>query len=205
MMSGASVPVTLAGAIVVANAEALSGLVMHQLRAKGAPIISGFGTSTMDMRTSTCVYGCPEYRLALSACADLYHHYGLPLPEEMLFGLGEGINFMYWEQKGSPPFIGGRGNIKSFVQDIGERTGVVRFRLDRAADTVGSLDRPHPIRIAGDGVEHLDEPVIGVHESSPREHRLVRGHHHDRVRRLVRIHPDDHWFGHCSVPFSKAR
>jgi trimethylamine--corrinoid protein Co-methyltransferase len=79
MMSGASVPVTLAGAITVGNAEALSGLVMHQLRAKGAPIISGFGTSTMDMRTSTCVYGCPEYRLALSACADLYHYYGLPM------------------------------------------------------------------------------------------------------------------------------
>jgi trimethylamine--corrinoid protein Co-methyltransferase len=35
--------------------------------------------STMDMRASTCVYGCPEYRLALSACADLYHHHGLPM------------------------------------------------------------------------------------------------------------------------------
>ena len=79
MMSGASVPVTLAGAITVGNAEALSGLVMHQLRAKGAPIVSGFGMSTIDMRTSTCVYGCPEYRLALSACADLYHYYGLPM------------------------------------------------------------------------------------------------------------------------------
>ena len=79
MMSGASAPVTLAGAITVGNAEALSGLVMHQLRAKGAPIISGFGMSTIDMRTSTCVYGCPEYRLALSACADLYHFYGLPM------------------------------------------------------------------------------------------------------------------------------
>ena len=42
----------------------------------------------------------------------------------MFFGLGEGLSFMYWEQKGSPPFIGGRGNVKSFVQDIGKRTGV---------------------------------------------------------------------------------
>lgn len=79
MMSGASAPVTLAGAVTVGNAEALSGLVMHQLRAKGAPIVSGFGMSTMDMRTSSCIYGCPEYRLALSACADLYHHYDLPM------------------------------------------------------------------------------------------------------------------------------
>ncbi len=79
MMSGASAPVTLAGAITLGNAEALSGIVLHQLRAKGAPIISGFGTSTFDMKTSACIYGCPEYRLAISACADLFHHYRVPM------------------------------------------------------------------------------------------------------------------------------
>ena len=79
MMSGASAPVTIAGAVTVGNAEALSGIVLHQLRSKGAPIISGFGMSTLDMKTSTCVYGCPEYRLALSACSDLFHHYGIPM------------------------------------------------------------------------------------------------------------------------------
>jgi trimethylamine--corrinoid protein Co-methyltransferase len=70
---------TLAGAIVQGNAEALSGVVLHQFRAAGAPIISGFGTSTLDMHTGACIYGCPEYRLALSAAADLYHHYKIPV------------------------------------------------------------------------------------------------------------------------------
>ena len=79
MMSGATAPITLAGAITMGNAEALSGVVLHQLRAKGAPIVSGFGLSTFDMKTSACIYGCPEYRLAISACADLYHHYGIPM------------------------------------------------------------------------------------------------------------------------------
>jgi trimethylamine--corrinoid protein Co-methyltransferase len=79
MMSGGTAPITLAGAITVGNAEALSGLVMHQLRRKGAPIISGFGMSTLDMKTAACIYGCPEYRLALSACSDLYHYYGVPM------------------------------------------------------------------------------------------------------------------------------
>ena len=79
MLSGASGPVTLAGAITVANAEALSGIVLHQLRAKGAPIISGFGVATMDMLTGAPIYACPEYRLALSACTDLYHYYGIPM------------------------------------------------------------------------------------------------------------------------------
>jgi trimethylamine--corrinoid protein Co-methyltransferase len=79
MMSGATAPITLAGAITVGNAEALSGLVMHQLRRKGAPIVSGFGMSTLDMKTTACIYGCPEYRLAISACADIYHYYGVPM------------------------------------------------------------------------------------------------------------------------------
>ncbi len=79
LLSGGSGPVTLAGAIVVANAEALSGIVLHQLRAKGAPIISGLATPPMDMLTSTVVYGAPELRLSHSAYADLYHYYGIPM------------------------------------------------------------------------------------------------------------------------------
>jgi len=79
MMSGATGPVTLAGALALGNAEALSGLVMHQLRSTGAPIISGIGMAVMDMARATCIYGCPEYRLILSAGADLYHHYKIPV------------------------------------------------------------------------------------------------------------------------------
>jgi trimethylamine--corrinoid protein Co-methyltransferase len=79
MLSGASGPVTLVGAIAVANAEALSGIVLHQLRSKGAPIISGFVATPMDMMTSTIAYGAPEFRLTHSAYADLYHYYGIPM------------------------------------------------------------------------------------------------------------------------------
>ncbi|MBW2122025.1 MAG: trimethylamine methyltransferase family protein [Deltaproteobacteria bacterium] len=79
MLMGASAPVTLAGTLVVANAEALSGIVLHQLRSRGAPIISGFATGPMDMLTSTTSYGAPEFRLMSSAQADLYHFYGIPV------------------------------------------------------------------------------------------------------------------------------
>lgn len=79
IQSGGSGPITLSGAIVTANAEALSGLVLHQLRTKGAPMISGFSATPMDMRTGNTVYGSPDERLTHSACADLYHYYGLPV------------------------------------------------------------------------------------------------------------------------------
>ena len=78
MMAGASGPVTLAGAIAVANAEALSGVVLHQARAAGAPIVTGLAVVPLDMRTTIFSYGAPEYRLTDAAYTDLYHHYGLP-------------------------------------------------------------------------------------------------------------------------------
>lgn len=78
-LMGASAPVTLAGGIVQANAEALGSIVLHQLRRQGAPIISGMALGPMDMRTTVFAYGSPEWRLTNSAFADLYHYYDLPM------------------------------------------------------------------------------------------------------------------------------
>jgi trimethylamine--corrinoid protein Co-methyltransferase len=57
----------------------LAGLVIHQLTRKGAPISSGVAATTMDMLEATVSYTSPEFRLTHSACADLFHHYGLPV------------------------------------------------------------------------------------------------------------------------------
>jgi len=76
---GASTPVTLAGGIVQANAEALSGIVLHQVKSKGSPIISGFVVVPLDMRTGIFSYGAPDLRLTNSAFADMFHYYGLPM------------------------------------------------------------------------------------------------------------------------------
>ena len=71
---------TLAGALSVAVAEALSGLVIHQrLVQRGAPIISGVAATILDMRHATVSYAAPEYRLTHSAYADLFHHYDIPI------------------------------------------------------------------------------------------------------------------------------
>lgn len=40
----------------------------------------------------------------------LFHFYGCEISEEMLLGLGSGVGFIYWQQEGSPPFLGGRAN-----------------------------------------------------------------------------------------------
>lgn len=76
---GGSTPVTLAGGIVQANAEALSGLVLHQAKNRGAPIVSGWALFPLDMQTSSLAYGAPEGRLTNSSFADLYNYYDLPV------------------------------------------------------------------------------------------------------------------------------
>ena len=78
-MMGATAPATMAGCIAQANAEALSGLVVHQLVRPGAPFVYGADASIMDMRTMIFSYGAPELQIMDAAFADLAHHYGLPL------------------------------------------------------------------------------------------------------------------------------
>jgi len=79
LLAGSTGPVTLAGALAVSVAEALSGLVIHQLANKGAPIITGVVATGMDMLRATISYTAPEFRLTHSAYADLFHSLDLPI------------------------------------------------------------------------------------------------------------------------------
>ena len=79
IMMGASGPVSLAGALALANAECLAGLVMHQLRSPGAPFIYGGCVSPLDMKTTVFAYGSPEWRLTDTALSQLSQFYNLPV------------------------------------------------------------------------------------------------------------------------------
>jgi trimethylamine---corrinoid protein Co-methyltransferase len=79
IMMGASGPVTPAGALALANAECLAGLVMHQLRRPGAPFIYGGCVSPLDMKTTVFSYGSPEWRLADCVLSELSLRYNLPI------------------------------------------------------------------------------------------------------------------------------
>jgi len=79
MSAGGSAPAALAGATALGSAECLSGLVIHQLAAPGAPFIYGANVSVVDMRTMSYVYGGPEFPLTNAALADMARHYRLPV------------------------------------------------------------------------------------------------------------------------------
>lgn len=77
-MAGGSMPVTLAGTLVIHNAEVLSGLVLHQLTVKGAPYIYGSSTTTLDLKLTTTPVGNPELGMISAAVAKLAQYYLLP-------------------------------------------------------------------------------------------------------------------------------
>jgi trimethylamine--corrinoid protein Co-methyltransferase len=71
IMAGATGPVTMAGAIAQANAEILTGLVIHQLTNAGAPFIFGAGMSPMDMHSMQPTYSAPEAMMSQAGLCQI--------------------------------------------------------------------------------------------------------------------------------------
>jgi trimethylamine--corrinoid protein Co-methyltransferase len=77
-MAGGSAPVTLAGTLVVHNAEVLSGIALAQLTERGVPVTYGSSTTAMDLRFAAAAVGSPEMALIGAAVAQLARQYRLP-------------------------------------------------------------------------------------------------------------------------------
>ena len=77
-LAGAMAPVTVAGALVQQNAEALAGIAFLQIVNPGAPAVYGGFTSNVDMKTGAPAFGTPEYTKAVLVGGQLARRYGLP-------------------------------------------------------------------------------------------------------------------------------
>ncbi len=77
-LNGATAPVTLAGEIVLGLADALTGLLLAQLRQPGTPFILGVATNIMDMTTGALCHGIPEFSIGVAAHAEVLKAFGIP-------------------------------------------------------------------------------------------------------------------------------
>jgi hypothetical protein len=109
---------------------------------------------------------CPAldgYHCQSNSLAKIYHFHSCPLSEDMIFGLGAGMGFIYWHMKGNPEtnipeyvFIGGRGNTKHFFEDLGKRTGVKITEMATSSEKkaeealLATLRKQEPIMVYGD-------------------------------------------------------
>jgi len=77
-LAGAMAPVTVAGAVVQQNAEALAGIAFAQMVKQGAPVGYGGFTSNVDMKSGAPAFGTPEYMKAQLLGGQLARRYGIP-------------------------------------------------------------------------------------------------------------------------------
>jgi len=75
---GGTAPLSQVAIIAQMCAESLSGLVVHQLKRRGAPFIFGGMPSVIDMKTTIFSYGAPEFQLGNSLMAEMAHYFKLP-------------------------------------------------------------------------------------------------------------------------------
>jgi len=77
-LSGAMAPVTIPGALVLQNAEALAGIAFSQMVKPGAPAMYGGFTSNVDMQSGAPAFGTPEYMKAQHIGGQLARRYNIP-------------------------------------------------------------------------------------------------------------------------------
>jgi trimethylamine--corrinoid protein Co-methyltransferase len=78
-LAGAMAPVTMAGAVALSIAEALSAIALFQWVAPGAACAIGTFTSNVDMKSGAPAFGTPEYMRATQMTGQLARFYGLPM------------------------------------------------------------------------------------------------------------------------------
>lgn len=77
-MAGGTGPATLAGNLVLANAEILNAFVLCKAVNKEVPLIYASWARLLDMRGATCSHGGPEFAMQRVATTQLAKYYGLP-------------------------------------------------------------------------------------------------------------------------------
>ena len=77
-LAGAMAPVTIAGALTLAHAEALAGITLAQMVNPGVPLIYGSFTSNVDMKSGSPAFGTPEYAKAAFGAGQLARYIKVP-------------------------------------------------------------------------------------------------------------------------------
>ncbi|EHB62625.1 BtrH N-terminal domain-containing protein [Paenibacillus lactis] len=121
---------------------------------------------------STIIEGFVPYQgehCETTAMGNLMQFAGVQLSEPMLFGLGQGLGFIYWDSKGMDfPFIGGRVKVDQLTANLADMLGLTvnvqeTSSVDKAWRNVrGCIERGIPVGLKLDSY-YLDYFTSKVH------------------------------------------
>jgi hypothetical protein len=111
----------------------------------------------------------PGQHCETTTLGALLRHEGLDLSEPMLFGLGEGLGFVYWDAKSMDlPFLGGRTKPTAVTRTVADRLGLALHIQETGSprkawqnvDAALTAGRPAGLRLDS---YHLDYFTTKVH------------------------------------------
>jgi len=155
-LTGATSPVTLAGAVTQHCAECLSGVVIHQLVSPGAPIIYGGSPACFDMRKGTTPMGAVETMMIDGAYAEIGKHLGLPTQAYMALSDSKVVDY----QAGMESAFGAAIAVLSGINNI-SGPGMLDFESCQSLEKL-VLDNETcgmALRLAS-GIELRDDPIV---------------------------------------------
>lgn len=134
-LAGAMAPVTMAGALTLAHAEALAGITLAQIVRPGAPVLYGSFTSNVDMKSGSPAFGTPEFVKAALGAGQLARHIDVPwrgsvgtasnAPDEqgtyetLMSMWGNLLGGAHWWQHAAGWIEGGlTGSMEKFILDV---------------------------------------------------------------------------------------
>jgi len=167
-LAGAMAPITLAGALTLAHAEALMGIVLAQLVRPGAPVVYGGFTSNVDMKSGSPAFGTPEFVKASLGTGQLARHLGLPWRGSNATGSAVADEQATYESAMSlwGTFMGG---VNVLVHGAGWLEGGLvasfeKFILDvEMLQMMAEILQPVPASCAEIGLEAIAEVAPGGH------------------------------------------
>jgi len=112
-LSGATSPATLAGTLIQHCAENLSGIVIHQLAAPGAPVIYGGSPAYFDMRQGTTPMGAIESLMLNGAAASMAEYIGVPSHAYMALSDSSSIDYQSGMETGMGALVAAMSGINN--------------------------------------------------------------------------------------------
>ncbi|MFF8974976.1 BtrH N-terminal domain-containing protein [Streptomyces sp. NPDC014995] len=121
------------------------------------------------MTTAMEIDACGAQHCETTAAGVLLRHQGIDLTEPMLFGLGSGLSFIYWDSKNMGfPFLGGRVKPFDLTRNLATRLGL-ELRVQETTsprraweNVVVPIDAGHPVGLQLDSY-YLDYFTSKVH------------------------------------------
>ncbi|MDD4858484.1 MAG: trimethylamine methyltransferase family protein [Candidatus Krumholzibacteria bacterium] len=155
-LTGATSPVTLAGAVTQHCAECLSGVVIHQLATPGAPIIYGGSPACFDMRKGTAPMGAVETMMIDGAYAEIGKHLGLPVQAYMALSDSKVVDYQAGMETAMGAVIAALSGINNIsgpgMLDFESCQSLEKLVLDNEVCSMA-------LRLAS-GIELRDDPIV---------------------------------------------